>query len=168
MSSPKAVYKTQPAPQPKSLPQKPIVTPKPNSPKTKIIPKAKAIFSPIQKLGNRRDKPAGCFTLKLDWACREGTPFDSCGGSIIWNGKYVKSIKPSDYAIHNTSWPVKAKIGRNSLQFRGEGTSDTFGLTIDNVKLIRHGSNNSIVVNGGFEQPSTKDGFQFFTNITGW
>lgn len=168
MSSPKAVYKPQPAPKAKSLPQKSIVTPKPNSPKTKINPKAKAIVSPVTKLGKKSDKPASCFILKLDWACREGTPFESCGGSIIWNGKYVKSIKPSDYAIHNTTWPVKAKIGKNSLQFRGEGISDTFGLSIDNVKLIRRGTNNSIVVNGDFEQPPTKDGFQFFTNITGW
>ncbi len=106
--------------------------------------------------------------MKLDWACRYTIPFESCAGSILWNGKSIKSLKPTDYKIHTTSWPVKAVIGKNYLQFRGEGISDTFGLTIDNVKLIRHGTTNSIVINGDFEQPSTNEGFQFFNSIPGW
>lgn len=41
-------------------------------------------------------------------------------------------------------------------------------MTIDNVKLIRHGSTFNVVVNGEFELPSTDKGFKFFNNIPGW
>ena len=51
---------------------------------------------------------------------------------------------------------------------RGEGISDTFGLNVDNVKLVRQGTSRNIVVNGGFEQPCTQGGWKYFNNIPGW
>jgi len=41
-------------------------------------------------------------------------------------------------------------------------------LTIDNVKLIRQGSSSNIVVNGEFEDPDVDNGWNIFTDITGW
>ena len=36
------------------------------------------------------------------------------------------------------------------LEIKGKGKADSFGLTIDNVKLVKDGSNKNLVVNGGF------------------
>jgi hypothetical protein len=63
---------------------------------------------------------------------------------------------------------VTAKHGKNVLEIRGEGTSDSFGLTIDNVRLVRKGTSQDIVVNGDFEEPCVGGGWKFFDNIPGW
>lgn len=46
--------------------------------------------------------------------------------------------------------------------------SDSFGLTVDNVKLVRDGTLANIVVNGQFEDPDVDAGWQIFNDITGW
>lgn len=51
------------------------------------------------------------FTLSLDWACRQGVRFDSCRGSVLWNGAVIYSIKPWDYNINSLSVHVNAKVG---------------------------------------------------------
>jgi len=45
---------------------------------------------------------------------------------------------------------VTVSEGQNSLQIEGAGTSDSYGLAIDNVKLVRVGAAQNIVVNGDF------------------
>ena len=54
------------------------------------------------------------------------------------------------------------------LQLRGEGIADSYGLTVDNVELVRQGTSQNIVVNGDFEQPSTNNGWKILKNIPGW
>ncbi len=39
------------------------------------------------------------------------------------------------------------------LEIRGKGKADSYGLTIDNVKLVKDGTNNNLVINGDFEHP---------------
>jgi hypothetical protein len=60
---------------------------------------------------------------------------------------------------------VNALVGRNTLQFSGAGTSDSYGLLIDDARLIRGSSN--IVINGGFELPNVAS-WGLFTDISGW
>ena len=45
---------------------------------------------------------------------------------------------------------MDAEAGAHKLQIRGEGGSDSYGLIIDNVRLVKNGTNTNIVVNGGF------------------
>ena len=62
-----------------------------------------------------------------------------------------------------------ANEGENVLQLRGAGVSDGFGLTVDNVKLVKEGTTQNLVVNGGFERPKIdKDWRGFHEGIEGW
>lgn len=75
---------------------------------------------------------------------------------------------PSDYSIHIFKVNVTAVIGQNSLQIEGAGISDSYGLTIDNVQLVRVGSAQNIVVNGDFQTPYQAGGWHIFNSIPGW
>jgi len=63
---------------------------------------------------------------------------------------------------------VTAVTGKNSLQIEGAGISDSYGLTIDNVQLVRVGCAQNIVVNGDFQNPYQAGGWHIFNNIPGW
>ncbi len=64
---------------------------------------------------------------------------------------------------------VYANEGENTLQLRGAGISDNFGLTVDNIKLVKEGTTQNLVVNGGFENPKIdKDWKGFHEGIQGW
>ena len=54
------------------------------------------------------------------------------------------------------------------LKFQGTGCSDGYGLTIDNVQLVRYGTKKNIVVNGGFQKPCVGRGWKIFNDIPGW
>jgi hypothetical protein len=56
---------------------------------------------------------------------------------IYWNNLLVGSIDPSDYNIHTFAAKVVPKSGTNNLTIIGSGISDSFGLTIDDVRLNR-------------------------------
>lgn len=64
---------------------------------------------------------------------------------------------------------VVGNAGKNTLTFLGTGVSDGYGLTIDNVKLIKNGDNSKdFVVNGGFEKPDLMGKWKVFDRIEGW
>lgn len=64
---------------------------------------------------------------------------------------------------------VQANIGQNTLQFSGAGVSDSYGLGIDNVKLVKAGSNQNLIVNGGFENPNQHPNqWNIYNNIPAW
>jgi len=75
--------------------------------------------------------------------------------TVIWNNDVIFSVVPTDYGIHTAIITVTAVVGENILQFEGAGVSDTVGLGITNVALVRQGdsTNTNIVVNGDFSQP---------------
>lgn len=80
----------------------------------------------------------------------------------------VLNIIPTNYNVNSVSIVVFSQVGKNSLQFSGTGVSDSYGLTVDNVKLVRDGTLANIVVNGQFEDPDVDAGWQIFNDITGW
>lgn len=108
------------------------------------------------------------FQLTFSYACRKNRDFSSCSGNIVWNDVILHSIVPTDYAVHIHTITVYVKAGENKLQFEGTGFDNSFGLTIDNVKLIRDGTVTNIVVNGGFEQPDVGHSWGIHNNIPGW
>ena len=93
------------------------------------------------------------FTLKFQYACRKETLFDSCKGEVFWNGEMIYALAPEDRVVHDKIIKVYVNKGKNSLKFVGTGTSDRKGITIDNVRLLRYGTEVNICVNGDFEQP---------------
>lgn len=88
------------------------------------------------------------FTLSFSYVCRNNVPFQSCLGEVVWNNVIIYSIIPTDYSVQTRTLTVTALVGRNTLQFSGAGTSDSYGLLIDDARLIRGSSN--IVINGDF------------------
>lgn len=80
------------------------------------------------------------FLLEFQYACRQGTAFSSCQGEVHWNGYRINMMFPFDNNIHTFKKYVDVIEGENSLKFQGAGTSDSYGLTIDNVKLTREGT----------------------------
>ena len=109
------------------------------------------------------------FTLTFQYACRDRTPFRSCQGLVFWNGHKIARIAPRNYRVNNYKIQVNVKDGVNMLKFAGAGCSDSYGLTIDNVKLIRFHTHNNIVVNGDFERPKLGwRKWRVFNDIPGW
>jgi hypothetical protein len=86
----------------------------------------------------------------------------------MWNGENVVHIIPVDHKVHRKTQQVEVVAGENILRFEGDGKEDSYGLTIDNVKLIKDGTEDNIVVNGGFEQPNLDGKWKVFDEIPGW
>ena len=89
---------------------------------------------------------------------------------VIWNDVIILSVVPTDYDIHTATITVTAVVGKNILQFEGAGVSDSVGLGITNVALVRQGDsiNTNILVNGDFSQPSQGKSFNNYDDILGW
>ncbi len=54
------------------------------------------------------------------------------------------------------------------LQIRGKGVADGHGLTIDDVSLIKDGTDKNLVANSGFELPSQNGLWNIYDNVEGW
>ena len=87
---------------------------------------------------------------------------------MFWNGKKVFHVTPNNYRVHKKTIEVEAVIGTNSLKFEGEGKEDSYGLTIDNVKVIKVMNNKNVAVNGDFEKPDINKKWKVFDSIPGW
>lgn len=118
-----------------------------------VAPKPPVIILPTAPPSycDHDDSQSNKFTLTFKWACRPNVAFDSCLGEVVWNNVIILTIAPSNYLINTTTvLVVTASVGKNTLQFVGAGTSDSYGLLIDDVSLVRSGTTQNIVVNGGF------------------
>lgn len=51
------------------------------------------------------------FRLTFSWACRSGVNFDSCRGTVIWNGVHLEEIRPCNYHKNIYTAVVKARVG---------------------------------------------------------
>ena len=89
-------------------------------------------------------------------------------GDIFWNENKIFTVIPCDYKVNNQVLYVDISAGPNSLRLQGAGISDGYGLTIDNVKLIRDGDKTNIVINGDFEEVLSRRNAKIFSNINGW
>lgn len=155
---------TPPSYTPPSLPSQ---VPNPNIPI--VAPTGPVITLPIRP-------PSNCdygalsnqFTLSFDFACRPNVAFRSCLGEVVFNNAIVYSIVPSNYQWQTITIQLTVQAGRNSLQFAGAGISDSFGVLIDNVKLVRQGTSANIVVNGDFSSPNVFGSWGIFNDISGW
>lgn len=113
-------------------------------------------------------------TLSLDYAARQGQPLRTSQFAVVWNGKTVKAVAPSNYGVTHLSLELEAKAGKNVISFAGLGPSDGYGATITNVKLVRpHGceaDNEDLISNGNFHKGhSLGSGWKIFKDgIGGW
>lgn len=89
-------------------------------------------------------------------------------GEVSWNGEKIISVEPVDHDVHTQEAEVEVLEGENVLEFAGAGKSDKLGLTIDDVRLIKVGTEKNIVVNGGFEKPDVAKSWKVQSNILGW
>ena len=114
------------------------------------------------------DTLSNLFTLSFRFSCRPNVALQSCLGEVLWNNVIIKTIIPTDNIFHTFTIKVAAVVGKNSLQFVGAGTSDSYGLLIDDVSLVRDGTTVNIVVNGDFSSPNVYGSWGIFTDIQGW
>ncbi len=80
------------------------------------------------------------YTISLEYARREGFSEQTSRGEIFWNGQHVLSLGSPDLEVKFASVNVYAKEGDNFLQLRGAGISDAYGLTVDNIRLVKEGT----------------------------
>lgn len=113
-------------------------------------------------------------TLNLDYAARQGRPLRTSQFAVLWNGKTVKAIAPSNYRVTHLSLKLQAKAGKNVISFVGLGPSDGYGATITNVKLVRpygcEDDNEDLIANGNFHKGhNLGSGWKIFKDaIEGW
>ena len=129
---------------------------------------ALAISTHIQHCGCNQPNLKRKFKLTFQYACRQGVSFSSCKGDVLWNGKKIFSVAPNNYKVQTKVLYVFVNSGKNELKFQGSGCADGYGLTIDNVRLVRYVTKVNIVVNGGFEKPCVGKGWKIFNDIPGW
>ncbi len=112
------------------------------------------------------------FTLKFDYAAKEGKPLATSRFGVTWNGKKLVEMTPKDYYVNALTFHVEAKVGENILDFYGDGPEDGNGAGIDNVELFRAGKcgKDDVLVNGDFNEGyRTKMGVViFYEGIPGW
>ncbi len=76
----------------------------------------------------------GKYIIEIKYAARVGY-VSSCSMLISWNGKAVKQITSTDELIHVEKIDVEAGDGENVIEIRGQGKSDSYGMTVAYVKL---------------------------------
>jgi hypothetical protein len=108
------------------------------------------------------------FTLSFQYAARANVPLESSQIQVFWNDNIISSIIPANYNLNTVTLNVVANRGQNLLSFAGAGTPDSLGVGLGNVKLVRGGTTNNIVVNGNFATPNLRGGWSIFNGISGW
>lgn len=58
---------------------------------------------------------------------------------------------PTSYNITQYNQLISVDTGENTLLIKGVGGIEVYGLTVDNVRLVRQGSTDNIIENGNFE-----------------
>ncbi|HEX8222539.1 MAG TPA: hypothetical protein VF605_01840, partial [Allosphingosinicella sp.] len=71
--------------------------------------------------------------LKFDYANRTGAPSGSF--EVLWNGVVIGTVTDGAVAMKPRTYTVTAVAGDNVIGFRGIGTVDDVGASIDNVQL---------------------------------
>lgn len=65
----------------------------------------------------------------------DGRNVDTCDYDVLWNGRVIASIRPTESSMQRLTYQVTGNQGVNTLVFRGMGTSDGTGALIDDARL---------------------------------
>jgi len=95
------------------------------------------------------------YNIEFDWASRTlgCSSLDSSKGNVLWNNVVIGSLisTASNTGINHASFQVTLNSGDNLLQFDGTSLSDSFGISIDNVKLTSVYNTTNLIIGGDFE-----------------
>jgi hypothetical protein len=112
------------------------------------------------------------YTLEFDWAIRTlgAANTDTSKANILWNDVVIASLGCNgNQGINHASLTVSLNAGDNFLQFDGTSSSDTYGVTIDNVRLTSAYNCTNLIVNGDFSSPCVGSGWNYYNGgIAGW
>ena len=137
---------------------------------------ANSVISQIITLDARRE----C-TLELDYASRV-VVLETNGLTIKYNDKILEEkITPDNYNVIHYKATVEGKKGENKIELSGSNTSDSFGITIDNVSFKckleelkeeteEKKCKKNYIKNGDFENPNQNGDWSILTKnfIPGW
>jgi hypothetical protein len=109
-------------------------------------------------------------TLTFTYAARAGQPLTTSQGAVYWNGVSQNFPQPTWYNLFYASIPLTAKVGINNLTFVGLGASDTYGMLIQDIKLVTTGQTTNYVTNGQFTSLPPNTTYSYFCNndLPGW
>lgn len=79
------------------------------------------------------DRAASKCIFSIKYGARTGN--ESSSMSITLNGGSLLSVIGSDFDIHSQSLEISLLSGENVLEIDGTGTSDSYGMTIDDVSI---------------------------------
>ena len=119
--------------------------------------------------------------LQFDYAART-VALSSNGFSLKFNDQVlVANLTPIDYNVNKYTVNVEGVKGNNTIKIGGTNTSDSLGMTIDNVSFKceveekeEEDENKkcakNYMINGGFEQPNQNGGWTIISgnNMPGW
>jgi len=77
----------------------------------------------------------GSYVLSFLYAQRAGVSPTSGSFEVWWNGSFLASFAPTTTAMALYSTTVTGAL-LNTLEFRGTGTSDSYGAILDDVQLF--------------------------------
>jgi YD repeat-containing protein len=77
---------------------------------------------------------AGKVMLQFEHANR--TPGESGGFQVWWNGQLIDTIVETGASMRPKSYVLDAVAGNNIVRFKGTGTVDAAGASLDNVRLF--------------------------------
>jgi hypothetical protein len=114
------------------------------------------------------------YTLEFDWAPRTVgfSDLDSSKADILWNNVVIGSLvsTTANQGVNHATFLVTLSAGDNILQFDGTSFSDSYGISVDNIKLTSAFNSTNLIVNGAFSQPALSAGQYTYINgaIPGW
>lgn len=111
------------------------------------------------------------FKLEFDYAARKHQNLATSTANVVWNNVVIGTISPNNYGVKHAVFYVQLRAGHNYLSFDASGSSNSFGLSIDNVKLSsKYNHYYNLIKNGGFEHPDLGgQNFKYFPGgIPAW
>jgi hypothetical protein len=112
------------------------------------------------------------YKLEFDWAVRTAgtSDADTSKANILWNNVVIGSLQyGGSTGINHATFTVTLNSGDNVLQFDGTGKSDSYGVSIDHVKLTSAYNSTNLIVNGDFNTPYVGTGWTYVNGgILGW
>jgi len=76
-------------------------------------------------------------TVQLQFDYGDRSPAGSGGFQVLWNGQVIDTVTNGGTAMASKTYVLTAAAGTNTVGFRGVGTADDVGASLDNVRLFR-------------------------------
>jgi hypothetical protein len=86
-------------------------------------------------------RPGQTYDVSLAFSARPGTPRNDNRIVVLWDGQPIARLEADGTNLGDTAWTVAsfrvtARSGRSRLELRDEGTSNSLGSYVDDVRVV--------------------------------